>query len=563
VNWSTEQPDWRERIRSGRSLVPTLPLHKKQAEAAVKIFNMLRLPDVPGQPSLAEAAGDWQRDLVRALFGSYDPDAGVRHLREVFMLVPKKSSKTTAGAAIMLTAVLMSRRPRAEFLLVAPTQEVSDLAFRQAVGMIEADDVLQAKFHIQEHIKKITYRPTGCFLKVKSFDPKVVTGSKPAGVLLDELHVIAEAHDADRVIGQLRGGLISQPEGFLVTITTQSERPPAGVFKAELQKARAVRDGTLQAPILPILYEFPEGVDWRDPANWRMVTPNHGRSITVERLIPDYEAAKAAGEEEFRRWASQHLNVEIGLALRHDRWAGADFWEQRGTTLTLEALLARSEVAVIGIDGGGLDDLLGLVVLGRDKYSRKWLLWAHAWAHRIVLERRKEIAPRLLDFERDGDLTIVERPGDDVEAVADIVCRVRDAGLLPETLAIGVDAAGIGDIVDELTSPGRDITMEQITAISQGWRLNAAIKTTERKLAGGEIEHGGRPMMASCVSNARVEQKGNAIVITKQASGTAKIDPLMATFNAVELMSRNPEAFGGSVYEDLARMRKAREAAAA
>jgi len=29
------------------------------------------------------------------------------------------------------------------------------------------------------------------FLKVKSFDPKVVTGSKPAGVLLDELHVIA------------------------------------------------------------------------------------------------------------------------------------------------------------------------------------------------------------------------------------------------------------------------------------------------------------------------------------------------------------------------------------
>ena len=48
--------------------------------------------------------------------------------------------------------------------------------------------------------------------------------------------------------------------------------------------------------------------------------------------------------------------------------------------------------------------------------------------------------------------------------------------------------------------------------------------------------------MAWCVGNARVEPKGNAISITKQASGTGKIDPLMATFNAVALMAMNPEA---------------------
>lgn len=545
MSWDTSCPDWQDRVRGLRSLLPALPLIETEAARAVAIFNMLRLPDVPGQPSMADAAGDWQRDIVRALFGSYDPVAGVRHVREIFQLVPKKNSKTTAGAAIMLTAVLMSRRPRAEFLLVAPTQEVANLAFAQAVGMIEADPVLVAKFHIQEHIKKITYRPSGAFLKVKSFDPKVVTGSKPAGVLLDELHVIAEAADADRVIGQLRGGLISQPEGFLVTITTQSERPPAGVFRAELQKARAVRDGSLKAPILPLIYEFPKGVDWRDPANWPMVTPNNGRSITVERLVSEYHAAEAAGEEELRRWASQHLNVEIGLALMSDRWAGADFWERQGTAgLTLDEVIKRSEVVTVGIDGGGLDDLLGLAVLGRDARTHDWLHWGHAWAHPSVIERRKSEAGRFTDFERDGDMTLVRQIGQDVQAVAEIISTVYGSGKLDK---IGVDPHGLGGILDALVDAG--IPQELVVGISQGWKLTGAIKTTERKLAEGTLHHGDRPLMGWSVGNARVEPRGNAVMITKQAAGFAKIDPLMALFSAVSLMSLNPASAIRSFWE--------------
>ncbi|EFH1932237.1 hypothetical protein KK366_005268, partial [Escherichia coli] len=82
---------------------------------------------------------------------------------------------------------------------------------------------------------------------------------------------------------------------------------------------------------------------------------------------------------------------------------------------------------------------------------------------------------------------------------------------------------------------------ESVVGISQGWKLGGAIKTTERKLAEGVLVHGGQPLMAWCVGNARVEPKGNAILITKQASGRGKIDPLMALFNAVSLMSLNPE----------------------
>ena len=547
MGWSTACPDWGDRLRAGRSLIPDLPLDDAAAARAVAIFNRLRLPDVPSRPALADAAGAWQRDLVGALFGAYDAATDIRHVREFFCLVPKKSSKTTTGAAIMITALLMNRRPRAEFLLVAPTQEVADLAFRQAAGMVEADPVLAAKFHVVEHIKRITYRPSKAFLKVKSFDPKVVTGSKPSGVLLDELHVIAEAHDADRVIGQLRGGLLPNPEGFLLTITTQSERPPSGVFRTELLKARKVRDGAASLPILPMLYEFPDGVDWRDPANWWMVLPNNGLSVSVDRLLPDYEAAVESGDAELARWASQHLNVEIGLALKSDRWRGADHWlGATDTTLTLENLLQRSEVVTIGIDGGGLDDLLSVAVLGRETAARRWLSWSRSWVHASVLERRKSEAPRLRDFEHDGDLVIVDDMEDAFTQVAVLCAEVDQSGLLAQ---VGLDPMGVGAIVDALAEVGIEGN-DRVVGIPQGWTLNGAIKTTEIKLASGALVHAPQRIVDWAVGNAKAEPKGNAITITKQAAGTGKIDPVLALFDAVVLMSRNPEAAGRSFWED-------------
>jgi phage terminase large subunit-like protein len=331
----------------------------------------------------------------------------------------------------------------------------------------------------------------------------------------------------------------------VIYLTTQSDEPPAGVFKERLDYWRRVRDGEIHDPrTLGVLYEFPahmiKSKAYLDPSNFYITNPNLGRSVSQEWLEDNLRKNQSKTDGALQQFLAKHLNVEIGLALRSDRWPGADFWERQACSLSLSQILERAEVVDVGIDGGGLDDLLGLCVIGRDAETREWLCWAKAWAHRSVLDRRKEIAPRLLDFAAQGDLVIVDELGRDVEEVAATVCEIEQAGLLDK---VGADPAGVGAILDALVAAG--VPQEKIVGISQGWRLGAAIKTAERKLAEGTLKHAGQPLMAWCVGNAKVEPRANSILITKQASGSAKIDPLMAMFDAVSLMALNPEGRSG------------------
>lgn len=547
-------PDWWERIQTGRTPMADVPLNQERAAKALAFFNRLRLPDVPGTPPLSEACGEWFRDLLCAFLASADAESNQRIVWELLCMVPKKNSKTTYVAALGLTALFMEEAPNRQMLIVAPSQNISERCFDQAQGMIRLDPRLDAIFKVQDHLKCITRRKTGTKLDVKTFDTSIVTGEIPILTIIDELHELGKKSKAAAVMQQIRGGGITKQGGQVLMITTQSDEPPAGIWKTELQKARAIRDGKGgSAPILlPVLYEYPADLQrdqefWRDQRNWHFLLPNINRSIDPQRLAADYENNGRATAEAEQIWASQHLNIEIGVGLAGDGWRGAEYWDLRADeTLTMESLMERSEVAVIGADGGGLDDLFGVCVIGREKGTRRWLVWCHTFAHPKVLEVRKEIAPRLLDFKEEGSLTLCE-VSEYVEKIAAIAARVRDAGLLPEKNAVGFDPNNIAAFVDALALQKIDGLM--LHRLRQGAALSPALWGLEHKLSDDTISHDGSAMMSWSVGNVKIEVKGNGNMATKQAAGRTKIDPVIAMLCAAILMSWNPEAHGGpSVY---------------
>lgn len=543
MEWQTTCTDWADRLRAGQSIIPP-PIFADEADQAIAVMRELKIVDAPGSPTIGQACAPWVFDFAKSVFGAYDASSGRRLISEWMLCIPKKNSKSTIAAAVMLTALIRNWRLSAEFIILAPTVEVANNAFAPARDMVKHDEELSDLLHVQDHIRTITHRQTGATLKVVAADASTVGGKKAVGILIDEMWLFGKQANAENMLREACGGIASRPEGFVITLTTQSDEPPAGVFKQKLQYARDVRDGIVEdKQFVPIIYEFPkEMLDEKEhlkTENFHIVNPNMDYSVDSVFLEREYKKAVVAGEESLRGFLSKHLNVEIGLNLRSDRWSGADFWEgqAKAAELTLDNLIERSEVIDIGIDGGGLDDLLGMAVLGRDRETGQWLLWTHAWAHPSVLERRKAEAQRFRDFAKDGDLTLVQQMGDDVTEVTEIAALVYESGMLDK---IGVDPSGLGGILDALLEAG--IPEDKVIGISQGWKMTGAIKTAERKLAEGVLVHGGQPLMNWCVGNAKIEPRGNAVIITKQAAGTAKIDPLMAMFNAVTLLSLNPAA---------------------
>lgn len=540
-DWTTACPDWEKRIVAKESLMPCKPLFPEVADIALKIFNELILVDVMDSPQMGDVTLPWVLDFVQAIFGAYDPVEKKRLIREFFLLISKKNTKSTIAAGIMMVALILNDRLSAELILLAPTKEVADNSFNPIRDFIAADPELQEMFNVSEHTKTVTNLGTNATLKVIAAESNAAAGKKASIILIDEVWLFGKRSNAESMFREAKGGLASRPEGCVIYLSTMSDEVPCGVFKQLLDYARDVRDGIkVDKQFLPLIYEFPkwmiEAGEHLKPENFYITNPNLGASVDVGYLISEFNKVRDAGEESLRDFLAKHLNVEIGMNLRANRWAGAEYWLQQSKSFTLSKLIDQSDVIAAGIDGGGLDDLLGFAVLGRHAKSRKWWLWNHAWCLRIALDRRKENAPKYLDFEKEGSLTIVDSVGPDIDQLAQYAKQVYDSGKLDK---IGLDPLGLGGLLDGLLAVG--IPQEQMIAVAQGYKLAGYIQTTERKLAEGNLYHAGQDLMTWCAGNARIVMKGNGMMISKQESGTAKIDPLIATFNAVALLSLNPE----------------------
>ena len=96
--WTTSCPDWGERIVAKKSLMPCAPLFPQVADVAERIFKELILVDVMDSPKMGDVTLEWVIEFVRAIAGAYNPETKRRLIREFFLLISKKNTKSTIAA---------------------------------------------------------------------------------------------------------------------------------------------------------------------------------------------------------------------------------------------------------------------------------------------------------------------------------------------------------------------------------------------------------------------------------------------------------------------------------
>ena len=299
INWSTARPDWEKRIVEKQSLMPCEPLFPEVARIALKIFNELILVDVMDSPKMGEVTLPWVLDFVAAIFGAYDPVEKKRLIREFFLLISKKNTKSTIAAGIMMVALILNDRLSAELIILAPTKEVADNSFNPIRDFIAADTELQEMFNVSEHTKTVTNLGTNATLKVIAAESNAAAGKKASIILIDEVWLFGKRANAESMFREAKGGLASRPEGCVIYLSTMSDEVPCGVFKQLLDYARDVRDGIKEdKAFLPLIYEFPkhliEAGEHLKPENFYITNPNLGASVDLEYLISEFNKVKDA-----------------------------------------------------------------------------------------------------------------------------------------------------------------------------------------------------------------------------------------------------------------------------
>ena len=465
---------------------------------------------------------DWQKAIVRTLFGWKIRGNGLRRFRELYLLTAKGAGKTPLLAAIGLYMLLMDGEAAPHVISMASTFEQANLTFGGAKGYIRECPDLQPHVEVLQY--QVRTRHHGKWTTV-SGKPNGRSGPRPSCIIADELHEWPAATGEGFEL--LTANLFKRSQPLLLTATNAGDSRQSYAYRLH-ERAVNVRAGVLvDETLLPVIYEAAPDVPWDTEPAAAAANPSLGSIIDWSQLGPQLARARTSpgDEAKYRRlilsqWVTGGANKWLDVPGRWDPCVSAAFAPPPDAAL------------YVGLDLSEGDDLSAAAFV----WVTPAMFWVDArfWVPTATAERYQEKdRVEYAEWAAAGHITLLE------EVTIGPAVRRR---IVAEVLAIGRPAAVAYDRyrADEAVA-ALAVAGVPTVPVGQGWGVSPGVAELDRRLTERSVTFSANAVLRWNAENVELKQddRGNRWPVKPNARGTyagkrsAKIDGISALVTAL------------------------------
>ena len=337
----------------------------------------------------------WQRALVAAIFGIYDPDTHKRRYREIVLVVARKNGKSILASAIARYIWALDGGFGARVYCVAPKLDQAAIVYDQVWMMTQLDpEWMELRDRIQaskdEHNRKteddsllarhrqgdLFIPGTNCQVKKLAYAARRSDGFSPSLTICDEV----SAWEGDKGLKQyevMKSAMgardMGDKPGLLLSCTTAGYVHD-GIYDELFKRATRVLLGdSKEKRLLPFLYTIDDVEKWNDINELRKSNPNLGVSVTIDYLLEEIAIAEGSLSKQ-AEFITKYANIKQNSS---QAFLSVQAVEKcTGEPLRLED--HQDRYGVIGVDLSQTTDLTAAVCLIQEHediyaFAKFWL----------------------------------------------------------------------------------------------------------------------------------------------------------------------------------------------
>ena len=413
---------------------------------------------------------------------------GRRVVREAILFVPRKFSKTTSSASLVIDDLLYGDA-NAESYTGANSNDQAKKCFDVIRGCMRKLDPKERRYTVNEQTIKSKRKDRTAFAQCLTANARTKDGLNASTVIMDEF---SQARD-NSLLTVLTTSMGVRENPLTVIITTASDVFD-GPFYEMLQGYKDVllgefEDDSLFAHIFEPDLDDPENTE----ATWCKVQPHMGVTVSMDFYRQEYKNAMRNGADAMLAFRTKLLNIYAENQQRS--WISSTLARKISRPMPLDAITGRPD-AMVAIDLSESDDF-SAVTMGLYDIARKNFHFhtAYFFPEGALAGHPNERMYRV--WAEKGYLILTEGDVIDYRAIVNYVLYLNK---VVRILGIGYDPWKSLEVVNMLAASGAD---NVLSGVKQTYgNFTAPVESFEHGVKTGHIFINDNPINYYCFGNA-------------------------------------------------------------